>query len=133
MDKSVRSDADEQRSLALKHANEVRLARAGMKRSIRNGQLSVAEVVLTCPWQAQKMSISDLLMSQQRWGQARCRRLLLSVGIPEDKKVGTLTERQRTALVAVLNGKVRSEVRRRQLRPVPRRAHAARECALSAV
>jgi len=104
-----------------------------MKRSIRNGQLSVAEVVLTCPWQAQKMSISDLLMSQQRWGQARCRRLLLSVGVPEDKKVGTLTERQRTALVAVLNGKVRSEVRRRQLRPAPRRAHATRECALSAV
>ena len=48
------------------------------------------------------MSISDLLMSQKRWGRARCRRLLLSIGIPENKEIGTLTERQRLALAATL-------------------------------
>ena len=36
------------------------------------------------------MAISDLLMSQKRWGRARCRRLLLSIGVPENKKIGTL-------------------------------------------
>jgi hypothetical protein len=51
------------------------------------------------------MSISDLLMSQKRWGRTRCRRLLVSLGVPENKQVGTLTERQRLALAAVLTAK----------------------------
>ena len=51
------------------------------------------------------MSISDLLMSQKRWGRTRCRRLLVSLGVPENKQVGTLTERQRIALAAVLAAK----------------------------
>ena len=51
------------------------------------------------------MSISDLLMSQKRWGRTRCRRLLVSLGVPENKQVGTLTERQRIALAAVLTAK----------------------------
>lgn len=76
-----------------------------MKRKIAAGELSAAEVVLGCPWQAHSMSISDLLMSQKRWGRTRCRRLLVSLGVPENKQVGTLTERQRVALAAVLAAK----------------------------
>jgi hypothetical protein len=76
-----------------------------MKRRIAAGELSAAEVILSCPWQAHSMSISDLLMSQKRWGRARCRRLLVSLGVPENKQVGTLTERQRLALAAVLTAK----------------------------
>ncbi len=81
--------APEQQHLRpLQAANRVRLARAAMKREIAAGQLAAAEVILSCPWQAQSMSISDLLMSQKRWGRARCRRLLLSIGVPENKAVG---------------------------------------------
>ena len=69
------------------------------------GELTAAEVVMDCPWQAQSMSISDLLMSQKRWGRTRCRRLLMSLGVPENKQVGTLTDRQRIALAAVLTQK----------------------------
>jgi hypothetical protein len=76
-----------------------------MKRKIAAGELSATEVVLNCPWQAHSMSISDLLMSQKRWGRTRCRRLLVSLGVPENKQVGTLTERQRLALAAVLTAK----------------------------
>lgn len=89
---------------ALEHANRVRLARARLKRQIGAGELAAAEVILSCPWEAHSMSISDVLMSQKRWGRARCRRLLLSISVPENKQVGTLTERQRRALVAVLAG-----------------------------
>jgi hypothetical protein len=95
----------EQHLRALEYANRVRLARARMKRKIGAGELSAAEVVLSCPWQAHSMSISDLLMSQKRWGRTRCRRLLVSLGVPENKQVGTLTERQRLALAAVLTAK----------------------------
>jgi hypothetical protein len=90
---------------ALERANRVRLARAAMKREIAEGELSVSEVVTECPWQAHSMSVSDLLMSQKRWGRARCRRLLQSVGVPENKQLGTLTDRQRTALIATLRSK----------------------------
>jgi hypothetical protein len=95
----------EQHLRALEYANRVRLARARMKRMVGAGELSAAEVVLSCPWQAHSMSISDLLMSQKRWGRTRCRRLLVSLGVPENKQVGTLTERQRLALAAVLTAK----------------------------
>ena len=99
-------DADQEQHLrALEYANRVRLARARMKRRIAAGELSATEVVLNCPWQAHSMSISDLLMSQKRWGRARCRRLLVSLGVPENKQIGTLTERQRLALAAVLAAK----------------------------
>jgi hypothetical protein len=96
---------DQQHLRALEHANRVRLARAALKREVAAGELSASEVILSCPWQADSMDISDLLMSQKRWGRARCRRVLLSIGVPENKKIGTLTERQRLALAAVLAAK----------------------------
>ena len=106
MGKSATIDAGgDQHLRALEYANRVRLARAGMKRRIAGGELPAAEVVLSCPWQAHSMSISDLLMSQKRWGRTRCRRLLVSLSIPENKQVGTLTERQRLALADVLTAK----------------------------
>ena len=102
MGNSATVGAGQQHLRALEHANRVRLARAAMKREVAAGELAASEVILSCPWQANSMDISDLLMSQKRWGRARCRRLLLSIGVPENKKIGTLTERQRLALAAVL-------------------------------
>jgi hypothetical protein len=96
-------DAGQQHLQALEHANRVRLARAALKRRIAAGELGVIEVVLSCPWEVHSMSISDLVMSQKRWGRARCSRLLRSIGVPENKAVGTLTERQRAALTEVMD------------------------------
>jgi hypothetical protein len=90
---------------ALAHANHVRLARARLKRQVASNELSAAEVILSCPWQAESMAISELLMSQRRWGLKRCRRLLLSLNVPENKRIGTLTERQRVAVAATLRSK----------------------------
>ena len=71
-----------------------------MKRQIAAGDLAAADMILSCPWQAHSMAISDLLMSQKRWGRARCRRLLCRSACPRTRPVGTLTERQRLALAA---------------------------------
>lgn len=90
---------------ALAHANQVRLARAELKRRIRAGELSAAEVLIASPWQARTMSVSDLLMSQRNWGRIRSRRVLLALQVPENKQIGTLTERQRKALAAVLTAR----------------------------
>jgi len=100
MDAAVTSGP--QHMLALERANRVRLARASLKRKIAAGRVDAAEIVLSCPWEVESMSVSELLMSQKRWGRERCRRLLLALAIPENKQIGTLTERQRTALAAML-------------------------------
>jgi hypothetical protein len=105
MGKSATVGAEQQHLRALEYANRVRLARARMKRKIAAGELSAADVIMSCPWQAHSMSVSDLLMSQKRWGRTRCRRLLVALGVPENKQIGTLTERQRLALAAVLTAK----------------------------
>jgi hypothetical protein len=114
---------------ALEQANRVRLARAELKRKIAAQELSAAEVVLMCPEQAHGMSISDVLMSQRRWGRARCRRLLLSLHLPENKQLGTLTQRQKLALAAVITAKTSTPPQS----PPPREAaRQVREPALSA-
>ena len=99
-------DAGPQHLKALERANQVRLARAALKRKVAAGERSAAEVIMASPWEAESMSISELLMSQRRWGRTRCRRVLLSMGLPENKQIGTMTERQRTALAAMLSAKI---------------------------
>ncbi|HEV2773390.1 MAG TPA: hypothetical protein VGV57_11320 [Thermoleophilaceae bacterium] len=96
------ADEQTQQLQALRQANRVRLARAELKRRVAAGTVSAGAVVLGCPWEAASMEIGDLLRSQRRWGAARCRRLLLSVGLSENKQLDTLTDRQREALAAVL-------------------------------
>ena len=53
--------APPQHMQALQRANEVRLARASLKRSIGVGAVTVDEVILTCPWEAASMTIAELL------------------------------------------------------------------------
>jgi hypothetical protein len=95
---------------ALARANEVRLARAALKRDITAGRRSVVDVVTGAPWEAESMSLSELLCSQRRWGRARSRKLLASAALGEGKKVGTMTERQRRILVAALEAKLGSRM-----------------------
>jgi hypothetical protein len=87
---------------ALSRANEVRLARAELKRRVATGEITAGDVILECPWEARSMSVSDLLMSQRRWGHQRCRRVLGQIPVSETKTIGSLTERQRLALAALL-------------------------------
>jgi hypothetical protein len=89
---------------ALARANEVRLARAELKRRVADGEISAAHVILECPWEAASMTVSDLLTSQRRWGTTRCRKLLSTIPMSENKAVGSMTERQRQALATLLEG-----------------------------
>ena len=91
-----------QRLRALERANEIRLARAELKRQIADGHVSVAEVLLDPPLEAGSWAIGDVLTSQRRWGSTRCRKFLLRHHITETKAVGALTERQRRLLAGQL-------------------------------
>jgi hypothetical protein len=87
---------------ALERANKVRLARAELKRRVASGEIGVAEVILQCPWEADSMAVADLLMSQRRWGHTRCRKFLSQIPMSEQKTIGSMTERQRRTLAAML-------------------------------
>lgn len=100
--------ANPQYMRALERANQVRLARAELKRRVAGGETSVAEVILECPWEADSMAVADLLMSQRRWGQTRCRKFLSQIPMSEKKTVGSMTERQRRTLAAMLSSAVTS-------------------------
>jgi hypothetical protein len=88
---------------ALERANKVRLARAELKRRVAIGEVDVAAVILDCPWEAHSMAVVDLLMSQRRWGQTRCRKFLAQIPMSEKKTVGSMTDRQRRTLAVMLD------------------------------
>lgn len=94
--------APPQHMQALQRANKVRLARADLKRRVGDGAVTVDEVILTCPWEAASMTIAELLTSQRRWGTTRCSKFLAGIGMPETKTVGSMTERQRSVLAALI-------------------------------
>jgi hypothetical protein len=87
---------------ALQRANQVRVARAAVKHRIAAGEIGVMEVIVSDAPEIETMAIIELLLSQRRWGYARCRGLLMAVPLSESKTVGSMTARQRTLLSALL-------------------------------
>jgi hypothetical protein len=87
---------------ALRRANEVRLARAELKRKVAEGAIPVSDVILTCPWEAASMTVAELLVSQRRWGTTRSSKFLAGIGVPETKTVGSMTARQRDVLATMI-------------------------------
>jgi hypothetical protein len=90
---------------ALAHANEIRLARAALKRAIAAGQVGAAEVVRECPSEVESMTVGELLRSQRRWGRTRARKFLFSLALNENRELGRLTARQRDVLARELEAK----------------------------
>lgn len=91
-----------QRLKALERANEVRLARAELKRRIAGGEVAAADVILTPPEEARSWAVGELLISQRRWGSTRCRKFLGRNQITETKPLEKLTLRQRRLLATQL-------------------------------
>jgi len=98
----ARTSPGPQHLQALQRANAVRLARADLKRRVADGEITAAEVILSSPWEADSMTVSDLLTSQHRWGSTRCRKFLQLIPMSETKTIGSMTDRQRRALAQLL-------------------------------
>ena len=107
-----------QHMLALEQANRVRLARAELKRCIARGEVQIATVVSEIPWETESMTLSELLTSQRRWGRTRARKFLCSLALGENKRLGSLTPRQRTMLCRELDSKTSGLPRREALAAV---------------
>jgi len=93
---------------ALERANQVRSARATVKRRIASGELTAAEVILGHRWEFETMPITEILISQRQWGRGRSDQFLVHLAMRENKEIGSLTQRQRTAAAALLTDRSRS-------------------------
>jgi hypothetical protein len=102
MSAEARMSPGPQHLQALQRANAVRLARAELKRRVSLGEIGAADVVEDPPWEAESMTVSDLLTSQRRWGHTRCRKFLQCIPMSETKTIGSLTDRQRRAVAQLL-------------------------------
>lgn len=88
---------------ALASANEVRLARAELRRDVFAGHVKASDVLMDPEaWPVASMPIYKLLTAQHRWGRSRTLRLMRDCGIPETKRIGEATERQRLLLVSYM-------------------------------
>jgi hypothetical protein len=98
------------------HANDIRVSRAAVRRRIASGTISPSEALLSCPSEVETMSVFRFLRGERRWGPARCRMVLTAVQLSEIKTIGSLTERQRSLVVAVLAETEPAKVIRREIR-----------------
>jgi len=89
----------QQRWEALKRANEIRAARARLKRNISKGSTDPAVLILDPPSEIHTAKVVDLLLAIPNLGRVRTGRALNRAGIPSSETVGGLNARQRRNLV----------------------------------
>jgi hypothetical protein len=107
---------------ALQQANNVRLARADLKRAVKAGEVKVAEVLLgEIPDWLRGMTVEALCLSIRRFPRRQYQRFILRNGITPTAVVGNLTRRQRIALGNELADWETSRTERRRQRAQLRR------------
>lgn len=91
------SRSHEQRLNALERANQIRTARAELKREIRHGARTL-ESLLDHPDTA-SMKVLAALLEVPKIGPTKARRIMKSAGCSPSKTFGGLTDRQREDLI----------------------------------
>lgn len=91
-----------QRQDALKRANEIRTARARLKRDLKAGRRRIHELILDPPEWLATAKLWDLLLAVPKYGRVKVNRILKECRISPSKTVGGLSERQRNEVVSYL-------------------------------
>jgi len=92
----------EQRLSSLGRANEIRTARATLKKELASGRVQIEDVLAQPPAFATTAKVSALLLAVPGFGPVRTIRSLARCQIPYGKTAAGLSERQRGALIALL-------------------------------
>lgn len=92
---------------ALEVANATRMWRAGFKWSAARlpesaGRALVAALILERPKSAASMPLMDVFAVIHRFGRRRALKLCQQVGVVENKRIGTLTDRQAAVIAETL-------------------------------
>ncbi|ERL12573.1 integration host factor, actinobacterial type [Olegusella massiliensis] len=95
--------SDEQRKAALEKAAAARHARAELRDKIKNGQISLQEVLDSDDPIAARMKVSALIESLPGYGKAKATKIMDELGISATRRVKGLGARQREQLLEVLS------------------------------
>ena len=91
-----------QRMEALQRANDVRSARARLKRNLKAGRQPIHELLLEPPEYLETAKVFDLLLAVPKYGRVKVNKILSQCRISPSKTIGGLSERQRRELVALM-------------------------------
>jgi hypothetical protein len=91
-----------QRLQALARANEVRTARAQLKRDLKGGRRTFDELLIDTPEYLQTAKVFDMLLAVPKFGRVKVNKILIACRISPSKTIGGLSERQRLELVDLL-------------------------------
>jgi hypothetical protein len=96
---SVPGRSREQRLSALRLANEIRSARARLKKELASGKIELAQVLARPPECVRTARVRDVLLALPKIGSVKAAGILADCGIAHSKTLGGLTDRQRTELL----------------------------------
>ena len=94
--------SEEQRAENLKKAAAARHARAELREKIKNGEVSLEEVLNSDDSAATRMPVRALIESLPGYGKAKAERIMRELQIAESRRIRGIGERQREALLARL-------------------------------
>jgi hypothetical protein len=92
----------EQRMRALKRANQIRSARAQLKRDLKAGKVKVEKLLIDPPDYVLSAKAFDMILAVPKYGRVKANKILTQCRISPSKTIGGLSERQRAELVHML-------------------------------
>ena len=93
----------DQRMEALKRANDIRVARAQLKKDLKLGQVRIDKILKNPPDYVATAKVFDMLMAVPKFGRVKAARFLNQARISQSKTVGGLSDRQRAELIGLFN------------------------------
>ena len=93
----------DQRMDALRRANDIRTARAKLKKDLKASRASIHAILLDPPEFVLTAKVFDMLLAVPKYGRVKTNRILNQCRISPSKTIGGLSERQRTELVGLLH------------------------------
>ncbi len=87
---------------ALQRANEIRSARAKIKRDLKSGRITVDKLLLDPPDAVLSAKALDVILAVPKYGRVKANKILQRCKISPSKTIGGLSERQRSELVSLL-------------------------------
>ena len=91
-----------QRMEALQRANDVRSARAQLKRDLKAGRQPIHELLLEPPDYLETAKVFDLLLAVPKYGRVKVNKILSQCRVSPSKTIGGLSQRQRGELVELM-------------------------------
>ena len=92
----------EQRMRALRRANEIRSARAKLKRDLKAGKAQIEKLLRDPPEYVLSAKVFDMILAVPKYGRVKANKILTQCRISPSKTIGGLSERQRAELVQFL-------------------------------